>query len=76
MNEQEWIEIFGDNLKSLMEEKGYNQQNLSDAIGISQPTISRYLQKRQMPTIKALVNLVYELNVSFDELMDFGSRIE
>lgn len=76
MSEVEWLETFAGNLRDLMIEQGYNQEQLSEATGLSQGTISNYLNKKRLPTIRALVNICYEMNLSFDELMDFGSRID
>ncbi len=76
MSEIEWLEIFGDNLKEWMTEFGHDQKSLAEAIHVSESTVSRYINKQSMPTIKAIVNLVYELDISFDELVDFGSRID
>lgn len=76
MSEQEWIEIFGDNLQSILEEYGLSQRDLADEIGVSESTISKYIHKKQIPNIKAIVNMVYALDIEFDDLIDFGSPIE
>lgn len=76
MSEQEWLDIFADNLRDIMEEKRVSQHELSRDTGIAQSTISRYLTKRQMPGVKAIVNIAYALDCDFDELMDFGDMIE
>ena len=69
MSEVEFIDIFGDNLRSLMEEHGYSQRELARASGISHVTISRYLNKERMPTAKSLVNLAFTLECDLDELV-------
>lgn len=76
MSEQEWLEIFGDNLPSILEEYGLSQRDLADEIGVSESTISKYIHKKQIPSIKAIVNMVYALDIEFDDLIDFGSPIE
>lgn len=76
MSEKEWLEIFGDNLPSILEEYGLSQRDLADEIGISESTISKYINKKQMPSIKVIVNIVYALGIEFDELIDFGSPID
>ncbi len=75
MTEQEWIDIFSSNLRDIMNERGFTQKSLADAIGVSQPAISGYLKGRCMPTVKVVVNLVYVLGCDFEELMDFGDTI-
>lgn len=76
MTEQEWLDIFGDNLLSLLDENGLTQQDLSQMAGISQGTISKYVNKIQMPTVRALLAISYALGESLDDLMDFGDRID
>ena len=76
ISEQEWLDIFGDNLISLMTEYGYTQGMLARSLNVSKSTISNYVNKVQMPGPRMLVNLAYEFDISLDELMDFGGRIE
>ena len=68
MSEVEFIDIFGDNLRSLMEERGYTRRELARESRISHVTISRYLNKERMPTAKSLVNLAFALECDLDEL--------
>lgn len=76
MSEMEWISIFGDNLIDIMDEKGYTQERLANETGLTQSTISKYINKKQMPSIKAVVNLAYALDCTTDELIEFGDAIE
>ena len=76
MSEIEWISIFGDNLIDIMDEKGYTQEQLANETGLTQSTISKYINKKQMPSIKAIVNLAYALDCTTDELIEFGDIIE
>ena len=41
MSEVEFIDIFGDNLRSLMEERGYTQRELAKESRINHAKISR-----------------------------------
>ena len=75
MSEIEWMHIFGDNLVDIMAERGYNQEQLADATGLTQATISKYINKKQIPSIKAIINLAYALDCTTDELIEFGDRI-
>lgn len=75
MSEQEWLDIFGDNLVDLMKEKGYTNRDLADATGLSEGTISSYVRKRKIPGIRAIINIAYELDLSMDEFIDFGDRV-
>ncbi len=75
-SEKEWLDIFADNLIEMIEEQGYTQTEFAKAVGVSKPTLNRYLRKERMPNIKFIINVSYELNVDFMDLIDFGGRIE
>ena len=75
MSEVEWLDEFVDNLIDMMRAEGINQRDLADATGLSEATISNYINKRQMPGVKAIVNIAYVLDCSVDDLIDFGERI-
>lgn len=69
MTEVEFIDIFKGNLKSLMDEAGYNQQELAQEAKIDQSTISKYLNGTRMPSVRALNNIAIALNCTVDELI-------
>lgn len=75
MNELDWLDIFGDNLVSLLRDARMSQRELADATGLSEGTISSYINKRKMPGLKAIINIAYALDISIDELIDFGEMI-
>lgn len=75
MSEQEWINIFGDNLRDILKEYGYTQRDLADAIGVTESTISRYINKQRMPTVPILINMSMELGINLEEFAVFGDRI-
>ena len=75
MSEAEWLDIFGDNLREMIAEQGMTQADFADEIGVTEATVSYYVNKKKMPGIKAIVNMAYVLNISIDELIDFGDRI-
>lgn len=75
MTEIEWMQIFGDNLVSILEEWGMTQRELADRSGLSESTISRYIHKEVAPSIFAVINIADTLGISIDELIDFGDRI-
>lgn len=59
MTELEWMKTFAGNLQSLMDEEDMSQSELARRTGISQGTISRYLNAQCMPSVNALVNIAY-----------------
>lgn len=76
MTEHEWLDIFGDNLVSLMRDWNMSQSELSQRSGISQSSISAYINKRKMPGVKALINIADVFDVSLDDFMNFGDIID
>lgn len=76
MSEQEWLDIFGDNLGEILKEYGYTQRDFADAVGTTEATISRYINKQRMPTVKMLINMSMELGLDLEEFANFGERIE
>lgn len=76
MTKKEWLETFSDNLVELLEDRKMTQYELALDTGISTGSISAYINKQSFPGPAALINIAYSLDVSLDELMDFGDRIE
>lgn len=76
MSEMEWLDIFGDNLVSMLQENRMTQKELADACGLSEGTISAYIHKKKLPGVKALINMADVFCCSLDDLMFFGDRIE
>lgn len=76
MSEVEWMKIFGRNLEEMLIEANMTQRELAEDTGLTEGAISHYINQRRMPTVRALVNIAYSLNCSFDELMDFGDVLE
>ena len=76
MSEQEWLDIFADNLRDKMIEYGASQTEFAEDCGLSKSTISRYLNGQAAPTIFTLINMSHVLGCSIDELADFGRRVK
>ena len=77
MTESEWMDIFADNLQSLMDEERMSQNELARRTGISQGTISRYLNKQSMPSVPALVNIAHVFRgVEITDLLYFYKPME
>ena len=71
MTDLEWMELFAENLKSLMDDRGITQHELAEISGCSDSTISRYLKKRQIPNAPTITRLAYALDCDVAELIDF-----
>lgn len=74
MTENEWCRIFGKTLLDLLKERGYTQQEFAEEAGLSSSSVSAYVHGHKTPGVRALVNIAYTLDISFDELMDFGDK--
>lgn len=76
LSEIQWLGMFGDNLRYLLDDYHMTQKDLAEMTGLSEGTISKYINKTQMPTVRAIINISYALDESIDDLIDFGERIE
>lgn len=75
MSEAEWLNIFGDNLRDILAEQWMSQEELAEATGISEGTISKYVNKKLMPSMCSLIKMSRALSMTLDELMDFGCKV-
>ena len=66
------MESFGQRLKSLRREAGFSQSDLSDRIGVSIQSISKWENDNTMPDISQIVPLAAVLGVSTDWLLGVG----
>lgn len=76
MTEKEWRHNIAITLRQKMEEANLTQFELAEASHLSQASISRYLNERAVPDIRAAINLSVALNCTTDQLFDFGERVE
>ena len=77
MSEVKWMDRFAHSLELLLQENHMTQRDLARATGISEGTISRYLNRQCMPSVNALVNIAHEFSVAgIDEILYFGDQIE
>ena len=75
VSEIEWLDIFGDNLADILKDEYMTRKELAEVLNMTEATISRYINKRQMPTMKVIINMAYELSITVDDLIDFGDNI-
>ena len=75
MSELELIDIFGDNLKSLMDDRGISQNELARRMRVDKTTVSRYMNKQMLPTVKKLINMCVVLKCSADDLLPMYESI-
>ncbi len=58
--------MFGNVLRRIMTERGYNQKTLAVACGLTEAAMSRYINNAREPNFKTLKRLCKVLNVSAD----------
>lgn len=73
--EDDWRDLFATKVKRAMIEQGLNQTELSMISGISNKAISTYLRREKSPGIKAILNIAHALDISVEELIDYGADI-
>ncbi len=61
--------IFAERLKDLIDEKGLNNQQVSDKTGIPRTSISNWVNGRRTVQIEALVQLALFFGVTTDYLL-------
>ena len=60
---------FGERLKEIRIEKGLTQDRLSDAVGITQASISAYEAQKMSPTAEVIITFCKFFQVSADFLL-------
>lgn len=75
MTQLEWKKTFGDNLNAILQDFGMNQSEFARETGLSSSRISDYINGRAAPTVFALINMAYVLDVDMNDFIDFGDRI-
>lgn len=75
MTQTEWRKTFANNLVDILCEKGMSQAQLARDAGVSTSRISDYINEAATPTIFAIINIAYALDMDISELVDFDERI-
>ena len=60
---------FADNLRTLIDQRGWTQQQAADAIGVSQANISRWLSENHEPSADVLIRIAKVFGVTLEELL-------
>lgn len=76
MTKKEWINHFGDNIKKIIDESGMTKKEIAEKTYLTESAISRYINKKRVPSVKAVVNLSVVLGVSIKELIGFANHVE
>lgn len=76
MTEQTWRMIFAERLGQQMTQRQMTRKELAASAGISQMTISRYLNGQQSARIDIILRLAKALNCSVDDLVAVDEPVE
>lgn len=76
MSEVELIDIFAENLRYTMKDVRITQAELAKYSGLSEAAISRYLAKKRLPDVRALINMCVVLNCTLEDLIPSYEIIE
>lgn len=76
INEIEWMNKIAEELKIHMKRQKLNQRDLADKAGLSEVSVSRYLNGKRLMTLKSAMNISYALGIDVSDLIDFNQRIE
>ena len=76
MTEQTWRMIFAERLVQHMTQRQMTRKELAASAGISQMTISRYLNGQQSARIDIILRLAKALNCSVDDLVAVDEPVE
>ena len=75
MPEYEFIEIFGDNLRDALRDANISQNELSRRTGIVKQTISSYMNKKSMPSLRNVINISIVLGCEISDLVPVYEKI-
>lgn len=75
MTERQWMMEFGRNLAYILCDARVSQNEFARQCDISKSMMSRYINGKCMPDIKAVLRISYALGCSIDELIDFGEPV-
>ena len=71
MNEEERIKrIFSTNLRRLMKERNVNQNKISEIAGVSQQSVSNWLNQKQIPRMGVIEKLAEYFGVLKSDLLE------
>lgn len=68
------LEFFRLRLSALMQAHGYNIKTLSEAIGITRPTLSRYLDGQRQPELIYVMKIAQYFGVTTDWLLGMSEE--
>lgn len=68
---EEWRREFAFRFRRCMNRINMTQQELAEAIGVSQPTVGNWYQGKTTPSVEHAVKIAHELGRDVSEFLDF-----
>lgn len=72
MQKDEYAKAFGEYLKSLLEEKGMTQAELARRTGLTEASVSRYINGNRSPRIAQAYRLALVIGIDMNTLIFMG----
>lgn len=74
MNDKEWLAKFGENLSRMIKDFGYTQSEFAKLIGVNPSSISRYVNKTQMPGASTMDNICSVLKCTIQDIINYKKK--
>lgn len=71
MTDQEWRERFANKLSYMIQKRGCTQSEFAEEVGMSEVTLSRYVQGHRIPKANILADLARALDCDPSDLIYF-----
>lgn len=72
MQKDEYAKVFGEYLKSLLEEKGMTQAELARRTGMTEASVSRYISGQRTPRISQAYRMALVIGIDMNTLIYLG----
>ena len=72
MQKDEYAKAFGEYLKSLLEEKGMTQAELARRTGLTEASVSRYINGNRSPRIAQAYRMAQVIGIDMNTLIYLG----
>lgn len=72
MQKEEYAKAFGEYLKSLLEEKGMTQAELARRTGLTEASVSRYINGNRSPRIAQAYRMAQVIGIDMNTLIYLG----
>lgn len=74
MNSNDYSEMFSNRIKTILKEKNMTQKQLAEKTGITEVSISRYVNGDRAPKGPAIIEIAKALGVDAGYLLDFERK--